>query len=364
MVLQEYLTMENESNDSVAGAYEILIIENDKKHELASPSSDEETRSEAPLCTREQIRNRGQWRTFERPEAPYTATVDWENTCYKNKGDEPAAFQDSEWVVNDECTFNPFNATRLCHILENRTVAFLGDSITFQQFNSLSYLTGGQDVFRFASKCFTRTCPNFTSKLYWMRDNRATAKYWSNMIRQVDPEVIVLNRGAHYSSSDTMLQELNETLHTALQWQEDCDERDRNCVLLWRTTAPGFPNCQEIPGPLSNATAAEQIIANTSWYMEEEFRQKFHWWEFASQNQMVEAMIQDFRIHKELRISFLDFYDLAILRPDHHINAKDCLHWCLPGPMDASNQLLLHQLEVAKQEREYKKHRLLSEKTS
>jgi hypothetical protein len=38
---------------------------------------------------------------------------------------------------------------------------------------------------------------------------------------------------------------------------------------------------------------------------------------------------------------------MAILRPDHHINKKDCLHWCLPGPIDAANTVLLHELEVA-----------------
>jgi hypothetical protein len=348
------------NNNPDSFKYEILIVDNDKKekkdhHEkegdnMVNYPNDPETH-QPPLCTREQIR-RGQWKTFERLQAPYTSTDDWERTCSKNE-DTTRPYQDSEWAVSSEdCAFHSFNATRLCEILENRTIAFLGDSITFQQYNSLKYLTGAENVIRFASKCFSRTCPNKSSKLYWMRDNQATSKYWSNMIRQVDPEIIVLNRGAHHTSNEILRHELNDTLHTALRWQEDCDQRNRNCVLMWRTTAPGFPNCQQIPGPLNNASAAEEMIANTSWYMEYEVRKRFHWMEFATQNQLVEELIQDFRQNKKLRISFLDFYDLAILRPDHHIDDKDCLHWCLPGPMDAANQLLLHQLEVAKRQQE------------
>eukprot|EP00980_Cylindrotheca_fusiformis_P014536 scaffold3914_cov121-Cylindrotheca_fusiformis.AAC.5 len=353
-LLREKSIGKENRNEVVDARYKILIVDNDVEDvDIAGAVESDELSKEPPLCTREQIRQ-GHWKTFDRSEALYTAPNDWENRCSKRQdkslGD---TFQESEWTVADRCTFQPFNTTRLCEVLQNRTVAFLGDSISFQQYNSLAYLTSAKDVLRFKTKCFSRTCPNFTSKLYWMRDNQATSTQWNNLVRNVDPEVIVLNRGAHFTPTDELLRELNDTLHTALKWQEDCDARGRDCVLLWRTTAPGFPNCQQVPGPLDNAAKAEEIIANKSWYMEQEVRQKFHWWEFASQNQMVEDLIQDFRTVQKLRIYFLDFYDLAILRPDHHIDDKDCLHWCLPGPMDSANQLLLHQLEVANKEREH-----------
>jgi len=37
---------------------------------------------------------------------------------------------------------------------------------------------------------------------------------------------------------------------------------------------------------------------------------------------------------------------MAILRPDNHIGNGDCLHWCLPGPIDAANAVLLHEMEA------------------
>jgi molybdopterin-biosynthesis enzyme MoeA-like protein len=36
----------------------------------------------------------------------------------------------------------------------------------------------------------------------------------------------------------------------------------------------------------------------------------------------------------------MDGYDLLLTRPDQH-----CLHYCLPGPPDALNQVLLHELK-------------------
>ncbi|CAJ1965708.1 unnamed protein product [Cylindrotheca closterium] len=333
--------------------YTIVIGENGKAP--TTNGNDEDSSSSLPLCTREQIR-KGSWQAVERPQgASYLAKVNWEQTCWKKEEtamEKIPGFQyvEHQWVIPKEygCTFRQFDAERLCHILQNRTIAFLGDSLTFQQYNSLAYLTDARDILRFPSKCFSQGCANTTSRLYWLRDNQATAEKWTTMIRNISPEIVVLNRGAHYTPTNQMLTELEDTLETALEWQKDCDEKERDCVLLWRTTAPGYPDCQQTPGPITSIAQAKAAIGNQTWYEQEEFRQQFHWWEFEEQNRQVEDLIQQFIAKKDLRISFLDFYDLAILRPDHHMSEKDCLHWCQPGPMDAANTLLLHELEVAR----------------
>lgn len=262
-------------------------------------------------------------------------------------------YVEHQWVIPQEegCTFRQFEAERLCHILENRTIAFFGDSLTFQQYNSLAYMMNARNILRFQSKCFSQACENSTSRLYWLRDNQATAEKWKTMIRNINPAIVVLNRGAHYTPTNQMLTELEDTLESALEWQQDCDEKQRDCVLLWRTTAPGYPDCQQHPGPITNAAQAEATIGNQTWYERPIFRQQFHWYEFVDQNKLVEDLIQGFVEKKNLRISFLDFYDMAILRPDHHMSEQDCLHYCQPGPMDAANTLLLHELEVARRQK-------------
>jgi len=293
-------------------------------------------------CSRDQVRN-GQWEAVNHSMAPYVPAVSWEKTCYGKGGSrqgelEQTPFADTQWTVSspEKCSFVPFSVERFCQVVGNRTIAFLGDSITWQQYNSLSYLTHAKDEFREIPKCLSHAC-NGTVKLFWQRDNYATEKGMKSVIKSVDPDIIVFNRGAHYTENITIISQLNKTLVSAGEWQKDCKEKGRDCILFWRTTAPGFPQCNSIPGPLTNRTFGEARVQNKSLYPS-----SHNWWEFASQNSIVEELL---KTHK-LRLSFIDFYEMAMLRPDNHIDAKDCLHWCLPGPMDAANAVLLHKLEA------------------
>mmetsp|Transcript_11350 Transcript_11350/g.24050 ORF Transcript_11350/g.24050 Transcript_11350/m.24050 type:complete len:117 (-) Transcript_11350:135-485(-) len=86
--------------------------------------------------------------------------------------------------------------------------------------------------------------------------------------------------------------------------------------------------------------------AKDNWKAEPK-RGVFHWWDFRNQNSPVENTIQhQIEANPRFRIFIIDFYDMAILRPDNHIGNGDCLHWCLPGPIDAANAVLLHEMEA------------------
>jgi hypothetical protein len=307
------------------------------------------------LCTREQIQ-KGYWKNIQREKAPYESKEKWESSCYQRGGFregrlQQSPFNDWEWNIdedNENCSLLQFDINRFCRLGINRTIAFLGDSLTWQQFQSLNFLIGATDEHRQQAQIKTHACSGNTTKLIWERDNSASANGLKRIIQRSDPDVILINRGAHFMENETLLSnQLNETLNRALIWQQDCDKRNRDCLLLWRTTAPGFPNCDQIPGPISisNRSIAENMIMDRSSYTE--VQNAYHWGDFASQNVLVEDLIQYHIKVNQLRISFIDFYDMAILRPDHHINKKDCLHWCLPGPIDAANTVLLHELEVA-----------------
>ena len=90
----------------------------------------------------------------------------------------------------------------------------------------------------------TNAC-NERTRIIWLRDNYAPAKGMNAIIHESDPDVIVFNRGAHFTNNYALSMGLNETLTRALEWQKDCDERNdkRECFLIWRTTAPprAFP---------------------------------------------------------------------------------------------------------------------------
>lgn len=55
----------------------------------------------------------------------------------------------------------------------------------------------------------------------------------------------------------------------------------------------------------------------------------YNWAHFAEQNLLAEEIVERFR-H-----TFLDFAAILNKRPDGHVGGTDCLHYCLPGPMDA-----------------------------
>lgn len=86
-----------------------------------------------PFCSREQVQH-GFWTAPNRSETslPYRSTP-WEETCYKNgKGYYP-----TKWNVHESCQLVPWDPVLLCDVLENKTLGFLGDSISWQIFRSM-----------------------------------------------------------------------------------------------------------------------------------------------------------------------------------------------------------------------------------
>ncbi|KAL9456576.1 hypothetical protein AB3S75_005744 [Citrus x aurantiifolia] len=61
-----------------------------------------------------------------------------------------------------------------------------------------------------------------------------------------------------------------------------------------------------------------------------------------------------------LKFSLLDSTEIMLLRPDGHPNqyrhsmhknktVNDCVHWCLPGPIDTWNEFLFYMLKIERQ---------------
>jgi len=302
------------------------------------------------LCSRDRIRN-GHWKYVPQNTTRYTLPEKaWENVCNR-KGIFPAP-DPWEWAVDkegeeqeeDQCLFESFDVDTFCRWNSNRNIVFLGDSLAWQQFNSLNYWIGGIDVERERGWIETRACNNST-KLKWRRNDNANVHSINDLLR-LDPAVIVINKGAHYRENEVFEKELNATFARIVEWQKDCDQIGKDCHLIWRTTAPGFPECQQVPGPIPihDKAKAEATVSNASlpWYAG---RQDYHWWDFKEQNGIVERLSEAFAKEQGLRMSFVDFYEIGLLRPDLHVgNRGDCLHYCMPGPLDAVNTVLLHEL--------------------
>lgn len=153
--------------------------------------------------------------------------------------------------------------------------------------------------------------------------------------------LMVLNRGAHFRNSTEVLRVLNNTL-SYMQTHHPY------ISLIYRSTSPAHPNCSETafakpledypryagwdPFPRPGEPAwRDPLLKNLA--MEPSIERNYdayHWAEFYQQNQVVRAFL---RRHFP-RVLYLDVYPSTFLRPDSHMSSEDCLHYCIPGPVD------------------------------
>ena len=132
-------------------------------------------------------------------------------------------------------------------------------------------------------------------------------------------KAIIFNRGAHFEPSVNYTSNL-EFLFSSLQK----DRPDIN--VYFRNTPPGHAFCateSKMP-PLAkprteNRTMYQRRAGDTNPY---------HWSEFVVQNLLAQE------IAARYRVTYLDVASATELRPDSHLSAQDCLHYCIPGPID------------------------------
>jgi hypothetical protein len=318
------------------------------------------------LCTQEELRH-GRWLpvTFDKP--PYIPT---RSKCYKRKFlKEATSWESYEWhpfaskpdnsseeEEEGQCDYAQWNKELFCELAHNRTIVFVGDSLTWEQFSSLAGLHGIQGLgghyqlrFSMKGKVYSQQdgmvlpiC-NEQTRIAFMR-NRYLANLDSFM-KTVDPDILVLNRGAHYVDDQQLVTGFSgslgiEEIVVLLQdWQKSCKARGKDhCLAIWRTTTVGHPYCHNFTQPATSVPDMERLVGAS---VGNNFRD-FHYWDFKRQNGLVLSIFENTTLHFDA----LHAYDLGILRPDAHVSAKDCLHSCDPGAVDAYNNLLLHLLRL------------------
>ena len=270
-----------------------------------------------------------------------------QNTCNPTLFQPNQTFHNYVWepsaVHSKGCTYVSFDKDSYCRIMRNRTIAIIGDSISLDHFLSLSHLLGvphalpkvmnrnallkshvcndtsnsgvvsndNDSVSDNANDGSNRNGAGSTSTLLGKRD------FYLNAVQDIAdeyfPDVLVLNRGAHYVSDDELLGHLNNTLFSQLNdWQERCRSNEKRCLLIWRTSVPGHPNCTQFTKPSDSVKEMEELI----------LQGPFYWAKFKDQNELVLEAFQRTNLSYEV----MDSYHVNILRPDLHRQKHDCLH--------------------------------------
>ena len=360
-------------------------------------------RKKLRLCTRDEIRE-GQWVPVQLDEPPYVPT---HSKCYTRQDLADAVTNQSwntyhwypynatsKWKIDttitdpttsDElrlCDYSRWSTELFCSLMNNKTIAFGGDSITLEQFASLAGLLGITGLGAHDQLTFTMdgvqynqmkgislpVCGGQSTIFYYRHRFLMYIDYF--ILNQSDPDILVLNRGSHYFKDDILLHGfpgdkrsitgIHSIINYTQEWQNQnwkCRQRTAhqgskspNCLVIWKTTTVGHPYCDKFTKPVTSKIEMEQYIASQAPI----FGKKYNWEHFNHQNTLVVQMFRDHVQRQKQEQSstetynfdVLDTYDLGLLRPDSHVSSKDCLHNCNPGIQDEYNTMLLHLLRL------------------
>jgi len=136
-------------------------------------------------------------------------------------------------------------------------------------------------------------------------------------------DVVVVNRGPHYVPDSYFARELAETLHTLRRVPPRVPGGPPRRLVYRGTHAP-VPKCSPIR-PISTRSLAYQVLWRKGSY---------HWQDFAHQNSIARCLAGAFGV------TYLDTYYQMSFRTDAGLRWDDCMHSCLPGPVDEWSRLL------------------------
>lgn len=340
---------------------------------------------------------RGEW--VHNPSAPYyTNETCWaiheHQNCMKF-GRPDAEFLKWRWKPND-CELPIFNPAQFLEIVRGKSLAFVGDSVGRNQMQSLMCLlnrvtyavnispTGDDKSSRWSYPTHNFTLANFWSP-YLVKSHEADPNgpaltglfnlhldvpdtSWTTQIEEFD--YVIMSAG-HWFFRATMYYEKNNL--KGCHYCFDHNIKDLTVFygyrMAFRTAFRALNALPNFKGMTFLRTFAPAHFENGEWdkggdcvrtrpFRSNETRLNGLYLEIYM------TQVEEFRTaemegrNKGLKFLLMDTTDAMLLRPDGHPSRyghrphdkvempNDCVHWCLPGPIDAWNDFLLHMLKM------------------
>ncbi|KAM7268530.1 hypothetical protein ACFE04_010696 [Oxalis oulophora] len=286
----------------------------------------------------------------------------------------------------DECDLPLFDAIQFLDIVRNKSIAFVGDSLGRNQMESL--IANPEDITR-----------NYTSNVmyfrryYYVEYNFTLATLWSPYLVKSRNNVGSSGHiGIYLDEANelwaTQIEKFDYLIISGGQWffgpliyyENGQASKCHICNINNITSVSGFYGYKmafrttfrkilemNYKGVTFLRTLSPSHFENGEWntggscertrpYGNEEMIKLDGF-----QLELYETQMEEFRVaQQEARIKGLKFNlinttEIMLMRPDGHPNhhsgrlngtlAADCVHWCLPGPIDVWNEFLLYMLK-------------------
>ncbi|KAI7905932.1 GDSL/SGNH-like acyl-esterase family found in Pmr5 and Cas1p-domain-containing protein [Cokeromyces recurvatus] len=335
-----------------------------------------------PLCTIETF-NKGKWAYSPiQLEEPFTAKEfakitgyycmkKFAHRCFRRGGNEltrSKTIADYRWLP-ESCKLLKFDAGKLAKHFVQYPILFVGDSITQLQFESLSCLLGHE----FPNKHPNQSTLNggnskirvderapingHTAAMAYIRSDYLIRLNDYKMISPLEPvglqlgreenhpwvhalsqfNYIVINTGPHWhpnvhwgsnQSETELLMAFKKAMHIIFDYLKIHIKLQQK---VWiRTTPYGHANCSQFKEPQQNPLVPSGQQGEYEWHLFQKF--DLIWKELLDEV-------------NDTRFSLFDITTMFNQRGDAHSKPdKDCLHTCIPGPVDDWNRLLYHEI--------------------
>ncbi|ONK69438.1 uncharacterized protein A4U43_C05F22890 [Asparagus officinalis] len=355
--------------------------------------SDSNTSSSILEIDRECDISRGEW--VQDSDAPYYTnmtcwTIQEHQNCIKY-GRPDMGFLKWKWRPNG-CELVHFDPTQFLEVVRGKSLAFVGDSLARNQMQSLMCLLSKveypKDISNATDENFKRmlysSC-NFTISIFWSpflvksEDPNDQTTLWTLYLDEPDEawstkiddlDYIIISDG-NWFSRPSMFYENKKlvgchfcqvpnvtdlTLHyshrVAFRTALKAINRLPNFkgMVMLRTLSPShFENGEWNNG--GNCVRTKPFRGNETKMEEMEFK-------------LYRAQVEEFEkaktegLKRGLEFRMMDTTQAMLLRPDGHPSRyghrahenvtlyNDCVHWCLPGPVDVWNDFLFHVLRL------------------
>lgn len=247
--------------------------------------------------------------------------------CDKAEGRDSVNPRERYYWKPSKCSLVAWNASRFCELLGPRRVLFVGDSTHAQVYSTLTNMLHAANLPANTS-CAHQLMFGRCNLLFFGLHGGHSLIEWIKIAEK--PDILIINSGAHMHDLGDMMS-VQENLKSHFAQMRALYGEDKNISVVWKTQSPGHVGCTLLPRQPQVVVANGTLMQGTDqydWLLHPTF----------------DAIARNYSaIHGYRVMDFSPLYQ----RPDAHLTTywhSDCLHYCVPGPLDLFSQLFLQML--------------------